>query len=221
MKIIATPIMDNLKGGFIRPAQLVRLMLGLLTLLAFAGCQTPAPEFKSDGEPIASPPGVMALREGDVLKITFPGTPNLDTTQAIRTDGKLVLPVVGEVAVAGMTPAELEKDLLDRYSSQLLSKEVRVAVESSSFVVYVTGAVLRPGKVMSARPLSAIEAIMEVGGPDYTRANLKKVTVTRLEAGLFQTHTLDLKQALEGKSSSPFYLKPSDIVKVPERFVWF
>ena len=52
-----------------------------------------------------------------------------------------------------MTPAELEKDLINRYSSQLLSKEVRVAVESSSFVVYVTGAVLRPGRYRQPLPL--------------------------------------------------------------------
>jgi polysaccharide export outer membrane protein len=196
-------------------------MLGLMTLLACAGCQTSAPEFNRAGEPAAGTPGAVALREGDVLKITFPGAPNLDTTQAIRADGKLVLPVVGDLTVVGMTPAELEKDLLNRYSSQLLSKEVRVAVESSAFVVYVTGAGLRPGKIVSARPLSALEAIMEAGGPDYAKANLKKVAVTRLEAGQFQTYILDLKPTLEGKTGQPFYLKPSDIIRVPERFVWF
>jgi polysaccharide export outer membrane protein len=221
MKINTTTIINAITGGFIHHPHPVRLMLGLMSLLVFAGCQTPAPENRSAGEPLAGHAGAATLREGDVLKITFPGTPNLDTTQAIRSDGKLILPVVGEVAAAGMTPAGMETDLLNRYSSQLLSKEVRVAVETSSFVVYVTGAVLRPGKIVSARPLSAIEAIMEAGGPDYTKANLKKVSVTRLEAGQFQTYTLDLKPTLEGKAGKPFYLQPSDIIKVPERFVWF
>lgn len=221
MKINATTIINAITGGFIRRTQPVGLVLGLMSLLAFAGCQTPAPENKNAAAPLAGYAEAATLREGDVLKITFPGAPNLDTTQAIRSDGKLILPVVGEVAAAGMTPAGLEKDLLNRYSSQLLSKEVRVAVESSSFVVYVTGAVLRPGKIVSARPLSAIEAIMEAGGPDYTKANLKKVSVTRLEAGQFQTYTLDLKPALEGGAGKPFYLQPADIIKVPERFVWF
>ena len=118
MKIHATIIVDNIAGGFIRRTYLAGLMLGLMTLLAFTGCQTPGPEFKGAGAPSANPSGAIALREGDVLKITFPGAPNLDTTQAIRADGKLVLPVVGEITVAGMTPTELEKDLINRYSSQ-------------------------------------------------------------------------------------------------------
>ncbi len=221
MKIYATTIVDTIAGGLIRRMHPVRLILGLMILLAFAGCQTPAPEFKGAGEPSAISPQAVTLREGDVLKITFPGAPNLDTTQAIRADGKLVLPVVGEITVAGMTPTELEKDLINRYSSQLLSKEVRVAVELSSFVVYVTGAVLRPGKITSNRSLSALEAIMEAGGPDYSKANLKAVTVTRLEEGRFKTYTLNLKLALDGKQVGPFPLKPSDIVKVPEKFSWF
>src|ERR1035438_1253022 len=193
MKIHATIIVDNIAGGFIRRTYLAGLMLGLMTLLAFTGCQTPGPEFKGAGAPSANPSGAIALREGDVLKITFPGAPNLDTTQAIRADGKLVLPVVGEITVAGMTPTELEKDLINRYSSQLLSKEVRVAVESSSFVVYVTGAVLRPGKISSNPSLSALEAIMEAGGFDYTKANQKAVKVIRHEDGQAQSYTVNLK----------------------------
>ena len=133
----------------------------------------------------------------------------------------MVLPVVGEITVAGMTPAELEKDLLNRYSSQLLSKEVRVAVESSSFVVYVTGAVLRPGKISSNHSLSALEAIMEAGGPDYDKANLKAVKVIRHEDGQAKSYTVNLKLEMQGKPGVPFPLKPSDIIYVPEKFSWF
>lgn len=221
MKIYATTIVDNIAGGFFRRTCLVRLMLGLMTLLAFIGCQTPGPKFKGAGEPSANPSETITLREGDVLKITFPGTPNLDTTQPIRTDGKIALPVVGEITVAGMTPAELEKDLINRYSSQLLSKEVRVAVESSSFVVYVTGAVLRPGKISSNHSLSALEAIMEAGGFDYTKANQKAVKVIRHEEGQAKSYTVNLKLEMQGKQGKPFPLKPSDIIFVPEKFTWF
>ena len=92
---------------------------------------------------------------------------------------------------------------------------------SSSFPVFVTGAVLKPGKIVSDHSMTALEAIMEAGGPDYTKANLKAVKVIRLEDGQFKTYTLDLKLLLEGKGNEPFYLKPSDIVRVPERFVLF
>jgi polysaccharide export outer membrane protein len=161
------------------------------------------------------------LREGDAVKITFPGAPNLDTTQQIRRDGKISLAMLGEVTAAGLTPAELERMLLELYSTQLVSKEVVVSVVSSSFSVFVTGAVLRPGKITSDRPISVLEAIMEAGGPVYSKANLKSVAVIREEEGGVQHYRLNVKVMLEGNQSRPFYLKPSDIIYVPERFSWF
>jgi protein involved in polysaccharide export with SLBB domain len=62
-----------------------------------------------------------------------------------------------------MTPSDMEKELVKLYASQLVSKEVSVTVVSSTFVVFVSGAVIRPGKIISDHPLSALEAIMEAG----------------------------------------------------------
>jgi protein involved in polysaccharide export with SLBB domain len=73
---------------------------------------------------------------------------------------------------------------------------------------------------VSSRPLTAIEAIMEAGGPDYTRANLKSVRITRVGKDKMEHFTLNLKEVLDGKSNESFYLKPSDIVYVPEKFQW-
>lgn len=166
-------------------------------------------------------PATFTLRAGDVVKITFPGSPNLNTSQQIRTDGKISMPLIGEVNAAGMTPAELQKKLMDLYAPQLSSKEVTVEVQSSSFPVYVTGAVLRPGKILSDHPITALEAIMEAGGFDYATANLKDVTVIRQEGDRTKNYTLNLKLVMEGKVSEPFYLKPADIIYVPEKFSWF
>ena len=104
---------------------------------------------------------------------------------------------------------------------QVSASPVMVSVESSSFAVYVTGAVLRPGKVTSDRPITALEAIMEAGGFDYTKANLKKVRVIRHENGRTEHFTLNLKRVLNAQDSDQFNLKPGDIVYVPERFSWF
>lgn len=204
-------------GGFLCRGRLVALAaLGFVLLTAVVGCQTPqvpqqAWERSED----------VYLREGDVVKITFPGAPNLDATQQIRRDGKISLAMLGEITAAGLTPAELEKMLLELYSTQLVSKEVVVSIVSSSFSVFVTGAVLRPGKITSDRPISVLEAIMEAGGPVYTKANLKSVAVIREEEGHVDHYRLNVKVMLEGKQSRPFYLKPSDIIYVPERFSWF
>ena len=163
----------------------------------------------------------LVLREGDAVRITFPGAPNLNALQPIRRDGKISLQLVGEVQAAGKTPSALEKELIDLYGPQLQVKEISVNIESSAFPVYVTGAVLRPGKILSDRPMNALEAIMEAGGFDYTKANLKTVRVIRNNDGRIEHYQLNLREVINGKKSDMFDLKPSDIIYVPERFTWF
>jgi polysaccharide export outer membrane protein len=131
------------------------------------------------------------------------------------------MPLIGEVKAAGKTPKQLEADLVDLYSTQLLSKEVTVEVQSSSFPVYVGGSVFHPGKVISDHPITALEAVMEAGGYDYTKANLKRVKIIRQEGNSTRNYIVNLKRVVDGKSSGSFYLKPGDIVIVPERFSWF
>ncbi len=165
-------------------------------------------------------PTSLVLREGDQVTVSFPGAPTLNSgAQTIRRDGVITLPLVGEVTAAGKTPAQLEQELVKRYGDQLQTKEVNVAVVSA-LPIYVTGAVLRPGKISSDRPITALQAIMEVG-IDYTKANLKAVRVVRNEGGKTEHHILNLKRVLRGTDSDQFMLKPADIVYVPERFSWF
>ncbi len=194
---------------------LKRLMCVWLLGWGLVACETT----KVSEAPVVPPgsPEVLVLREGDVVKITFPGAPDLDTTQQIRRDGKISLQMAGELQAAGVTPAELEKGILKLYAAQLVSKEVTVTVQSSAFPVFISGAVLRPGKVMVDRPMTALEAVMEAGGFNYKSANLREVSLVRNEDGKVKHFTLDLKLVLDGKESKPFYVRPSDIIFVPER----
>lgn len=198
------------------PSLLTFALLGLL-----AACNTgPNPDIAANAAP-ATARARQTLSSGDVIKVTFPGATNLDTTQQIRRDGHINLTLIGEVRAADKTPAELEKELIERYSSQLVSKEITVTVVSSSFAVFVTGAVLKPGKISPEREITALEAIMEAGGFDYAKANSGGVVVIRHDGGKTVTFTLDLKPVLKGKPTEPFYLKSRDIVFVPEKFNWF
>ena len=214
---------------------IAKVMLPLLLIMAgvLAGCETS--HFPSDDELKAALngqgtnvetlnsniPALITLREGDVVKISFPDSPVYNTTQQIRRDGRITMSLIGDVDVAGMTPSELEKKLLSLYASQLASKQVTVEVVSSSFPIYVTGMVLRPGKILSDHPMTTLEAVMEAGGFDYDTADLKDVAVIRREGNVMKRYKSNLKAVLEGKQSEPFYLQPGDIVYVPERFSFF
>jgi polysaccharide biosynthesis/export protein len=214
-------------------ARLATLCLAFLLLGNLAACRTQPPAYGGFEEKVqpalqASPTvganpatEVITLREGDTVKITFPGAPSLNAVQQIRRDGRITLPMLGEFSAAGLTPVTMEKELLKLYGPQLQSKEVSVSVESSAFPVYVSGAVLRPGKIMSDRPINALEAIVEAGGFDTTKANMKSVTVIRQENGRTVNYKVNLKRVLQGQETQQFKLQPNDIIFVPERFTWF
>jgi protein involved in polysaccharide export with SLBB domain len=192
----------------------------LAALAMLPGCQTPNMAKGTAGDQHAE----IVLREGDVIRITFPGTPNLDTAdQAIRRDGKITLPIVGEVAAADLTPTQLKNALIGLFANQLLTKEVDVTVVTSNFSVFVDGSVNRPGKVVADHPLTAFEAIMEAGGFDYTKANMRKVMIIRRKPGSagYDYIYIDLKVILDGQKTDLFYLAPGDILHVPEKFSWF
>lgn len=191
------------------------LLLGLAVVLG--GCASgPAPTPTTQVKP-----GVQILHAGDVIKVSFPGSATLDMTQQIRRDGKVNLYLVGEVKAVDKTPADLEKELVALYANQLTSKEIKVTVVSSAFSVFVSGAVMKPGKVTSERELTAFDAIMEAGGFDESRANKKHVRIIRQDGGKIENFVIDFKQVLEGKGGEPFYLKAHDTVYVPERITWF
>lgn len=207
--------------------------LAVSAVLCFGGCETRPTTATASPTPASSQEEikkwqeasqkseVLTIREGDGLKITFPGAPNLDSVQQVRPDGVVTLDIVGEVKVVGLSPKELEKKLAQLYSTQLVSNEVTVAVTSSSFDVFVSGAVMRPGKITTTKPITAFQAIMEAG-IDPAVSNLQSVTIIREEAHSKYIYlTLNLQLVLDGKETQPFYLKPSDTIQVSKKVTIF
>lgn len=204
------------------------LMAGVLFL--GTGCETPAP-LNATAAPTSTSSSaeidawqkagqlteMLTIREGDSLKITFPGAPNLSSAQQVRADGIITLDIVGEVRVTGLTPKELEAKLAKLYETQLVSNEVAVAVVASSFDVYVSGEVLRPGKITSTKPITVFQAILEAGY-NPALANLAAVTIIREESPSKYIYLkLNVQSVLEGRETRPFYLKPSDTIQVPKK----
>lgn len=230
----------------IRVILLLKYSLFTLTIIALAGCDSsryydssnpayPSPRQSGsaqaaydnytaqqmDTSSSSSPQQPTILRQGDVVKVSFPGSANLDETEQIRLDGKISLPLVGDVQAAGLTPEQLQQYLVKLYSPQISSSDLIVAIESSSFPVFVTGCVQTPGKILSNQPVTALEAIMEAGGFDYSRANLRNIHVIRRKNNSSESYVLNLKTVLKGEEQNNFFLQPNDIVYVPEKFSWF
>jgi protein involved in polysaccharide export with SLBB domain len=189
----------------------------LLLFLGSIGCQGPSARAISSEDQKPTP---LFLAPGDAIEVTFPGATNLSGTHRIGPEGTITMPLVGQVQAAGKTVPELQSDLAKLYEHELRQKEVIVAMIGSANSIYVTGAVLRPGRVQMERPLTALEAVMEAGGFTET-ANKKKVSVVRYEGETNSIYILNLDPILSGGHVPPFYLKPRDIVDVPQKVQWF
>lgn len=184
---------------------------GVAAILFAQGCQT------VPSEPLASAPPnpEMRLQPGDDVEISVFGVPDLNTSQKVRPDGKISVKLFGDVQAAGKSPMELQKDLVALYATQLQVNTITVIAKSSA-VVYVTGAVMRPGTLPYLRPITALEAIMESGGFDAKGgARRGKVRVIRKEGERVNSITLDFDEVLTKGGSSPFYLRPYDTIYVP------
>jgi polysaccharide biosynthesis/export protein len=204
-------------------------MLAAVFLVVLSGCQTKTHERPPDfsANDVALPPqntNDVVMKEGDVVKIVFPnGGEKLDTVATIRPDGKITLQIVGDVSAAGKTSEEFRKELVEKYAKEIVSsQDISVILVSSSFQVYVMGAVMHPGKVTADHRLTVLEALMEAGGFDPERAQLKKVKVVRTKDGRTQTFIVNLKGVqTPGAPVEIFYLKIDDIVMVPQKLVIF
>ena len=186
----------------------------LFAAFATVGCQTTGPSAAVPSEAYASKPSGN-LAPGDEISVSFSGAPELNTKQKIQPNGKVSMPTIGDVSAAGTTINSLQSKLTSLYQPHLQDPTVVVALEAASAGVYVSGEVLRPGKIPLDRPMTALEAVMEAGG--FTKfANPKQVIVVRKVGGKHQRYVLNMNEALYGADSSPFYVRPFDVLYVKQ-----
>lgn len=190
-----------------------------LTALILAGCGSPIDH--SSGAAI--PPESRSrqfdgnIGPGDVLRFTYTGAPEMNLTQKVRADGRVSLPMIGDVKASGRSLSSFQGTLESMYGKKLQEPDVVVTLEEAASAVYVSGEVRAPGKVAMERPLTVLEAIMESGGFAPT-ANPKEVSVVRTVGGSHKRFALDMREAMSGRAPA-FYLEPFDVIHVSPR-VW-
>jgi polysaccharide export outer membrane protein len=194
-----------------------KLMLGILVFGVLSGCRTSStfvpPMTRSD----LLVPEQLVLSAGDVVEVSFYYTPELNITQTIRPDGKISLQLIGEVRAQGKTPSGLRTELLESYAKIL--KQPDITVLTRSFYerrVFVGGRVMAPGVFDMPGPMTLLEAIIQAGGLDMMQAEVRNIVVIRHEGDRRYGYAVDLQPALQGSESQPFYLRPKDIVYVPQ-----
>lgn len=158
---------------------------------AVATAQTTAP---------AADDYVYRIGVGDVLDIYVYAEDSREEC-LVRPDGRITLPLIGDVEAAGSTPPELAERIKQKYLTFQSQPNVTVAVrEIHSYRVYVLGEVGGPQMIESNTPLRLLEVIAIAGG--FTEFAKKDVVVLRGQDESAQRFEIDYDELVEGKASS-------------------
>lgn len=157
------------------------------------------------------------IGDDDLLAINVWKEPDISRQVPVRSDGKISLPLVGEVKAAGETPLKLERDLEARLKNYIDEPEVTVIVQQiNSQKFNILGQVNHPGSFTLANSATVLDAIALAGGfRDF--AKQKSVYVLRANADGSETRIpFNYKQVLKGKNPEQnIKLQPRDTVVVP------
>jgi len=194
----------------------------LLTALAAAALVLAAPHAAraSDDSDKKPAPGAIATNDeyrlgaGDKLRIEVYKDPQLSQSVQIRPDGKITLPLVGDMEATGLTPLELRDRIATQLKEYITNPTVTViVVEATSAHAYVMGEVAHPGEVSLHGPVTIVQAIAMAGGFKEF-ANTKEVKVLRPNGSSVQTIHFNYKDVLNG-DAKPILLRSGDTVIVP------
>lgn len=158
------------------------------------------------------------LKPGDVILISVPGRPDLNTALTLDAQGKVTINQVGDVALAGLTTAEAEMVLRQRlrlFDPSLDSVDlVLQSSESSADGYFLIGQVAHPGEYSFAVTPSLWDLFRTAGGPG-TNANMRQVRLIREANGVTEVMQLDLSGLMEGGDLPTVDLQPGDTLVVP------
>ncbi len=190
----------------------------LCAVLALAGCnsdslnfsalsQGSSPQTDKDSQlktaSIASP----NLQPGEKIRVTVFGEDRLSGEYEIDPGGFVSLPLAGTLKAAGLSKAELEKALTQKFRGEYL-RNPKVTVDVTSFrPFYILGEVSKPGEYAFKSGLNVMTAVALAGGPTY-RASRSYVMIQRTAESEFKEYPL----------SPSISIAPGDLIRVPERF---
>jgi len=174
---------------------------------------------KDDKKPAPQAPALndeYRVGPGDKLRIEVYKDPQLSQSVQVRPDGKITLPLIGDLDATGRTPIELRDTITTAFKEYVTNPTVTViVVEALASKVYVMGEVTHPGTMELHGPTTILQALAMAGGFKEF-ANTKEVKVLRPNGdhGAIQTIRFNYKDVING-DAKPFLLRSGDTVVVP------
>ena len=192
------------------------LLVGVVGVGATAHPLQVAPPPPPTGQPAEVAPDDYVIGPEDVLGVVFWREADISGDVTVRPDGRITLPVIGELQAAGLRPEELRQRIVAGAAKYLTEPNVAVVVRAiNSRRIFVTGRVTTPGGHLLKGPLTVMQAIALAGGvTEY--ADAKNITVLRTVNGRTSRFPFNYKDVSRGKKlEQNVLLLPGDTVVVP------
>ena len=200
-------------------AFLSALLLALGLVACASGPKNPPPQ-------IDLGPSVLIdsykMSVDDTVQIHVWKNPDLSISAPIRPDGKISMPLLGDVVAAGREPEEMSADIRARLSQFIKSPVVTVSLtnlQGHQFLsrIRVTGEVGSDTSITYAQGMTVLDAILEAGSvTDFADGNNTKL-YRRTDEGGSNTYTINLEDIMEkGDMSTNVLLLPGDVISVPQ-----
>jgi polysaccharide biosynthesis/export protein len=170
-----------------------------------AGMAAPMPDSQAD----------YVIGADDTLHVAVWKEPDLTATLPVRPDGKISLPLLNDVAAAGMTPMQLAASITEKLKKYIADPRVTVVVTAmNSRRVFVTGEVAHPGAMPLLPNMTVLQALSNAGFTQF--ANLKKIYLLRNENGKQVKLPFNYKDVVKGDHPEQnIKLIPGDTIVVP------
>ncbi len=162
-------------------------------------------------------PSEYVIGPADVLDVSVWKEPDISRTVTVRPDGKISLPLVGELVASGQTPVQLQTMISNKLANFLTSPEVTVLLHDiRSGTVSIFGKVAKPGAYALTKQMTVLDVLAAAGGfKDY--AKLSKIYVLRvLPDGTTAHYKFNFKQVIKGRDlAQNIQIEPRDAIYVP------
>jgi polysaccharide export outer membrane protein len=156
------------------------------------------------------------LGPGDKLRVEVYKDAQLSQSLQVRPDGKVTLPLIGDIVAAELTPIQLRDRIATSLKEYVTNPVVTViVVEANPAMVYVMGEVNQPGSIPMRGPMTVLQALAMSGG-FREFANPKNIRILRRYGNQAKVETIrfNYNDAIKG-TAAPMFLSPGDMVVVP------
>ncbi|HMM68393.1 MAG TPA: polysaccharide biosynthesis/export family protein, partial [Dokdonella sp.] len=148
--------------------------------------------------------------------------PDLNVTVPVRPDGRISVPLVGDIEAGGRTPEEVSAEITTKLGTYVRNPQVTVIVDqlrSHEYLsrVRVTGAVRTPISVPYRQGMTVLDAVLAAGGTNEFAA-ADRTELYRKEGATTHAYAVRLDRILQkGELATNYPVQPGDVITVPER----